>query len=89
MTHIRCPTCGAITGILTELGVNQETAKWAGEEIGKRVEKKVKRKLNKWTRFLKKFTFRKKKKREDSKKYLATRTRAAARKWKVEKRKKG
>ncbi len=86
--HIRCPTCGAIRGVLEELGVNPSTAKWAGEEVGQRIEKKVKRKLNKWTRFLKKFTFRKKKKREKPKDYLATRTRSAARAWKREKRKK-
>jgi hypothetical protein len=41
-----------------------------------------KRKRNKWVLFLKRFTFRNKRKSESGRKYLALRTRAAARAWK-------
>jgi hypothetical protein len=44
---------------------------------------KVKRrKRNKWVLFLKRFKFRKKKKGESGRRYLALRTKAAARAWK-------
>lgn len=44
-----------------------------------------KRKRNKWVLFLKRFKFRKKKKGESGRKYLALRTKAAARSWKRKK----
>tara|TARA_R100000049_G_C1945956_1_gene91095 strand:- start:215 stop:604 length:390 start_codon:yes stop_codon:yes gene_type:complete len=61
-------------------GISYETdVEYAGKLGPIKVKK---RKRNKWVLFLKRFKFRKKKKNESGRKYLALRTKAAARMWK-------
>ena len=66
-----------------DFGIQRETETTHTGQLGP--VKVKKRKRNKWVVFLKRFNFRNKKRSESSRRYLALRTRAAARAWKKQK----